>query len=179
MTFDFFMTFFSFKDKANKFYFTRAKMVKFCTKFEICTGFPLWRGLGGGSFDGFSKNTSEFLSLAPSRGGNPKLDKLALNSPAHWRRLGGGFLLLLIFTLTLSAQESKEKNWTLQGYTKSMQGLFHINIPLLGEQTISDNFLHNRLNFNWYPSDNWTFKAGLRTRFFFGEFSKITAKFQN
>jgi len=73
---------------------------------------------------------------------------------------------------------TKEKNWNLQGYTKSMQGLFHLNIPGLGDQTISDNFLHNRLNFNWYPSDNWTFKAGLRTRFFFGEFSKTNPGFK-
>ncbi len=88
------------------------------------------------------------------------------------------FLLIALLTTTLSAQESKEKNWSLQGYTKSLQSLFNISIPGIGDQTISDNFLHNRLNFNWYPSDNWTFKAGLRTRFFFGEFTRLQPDFK-
>ncbi len=88
--------------------------------------------------------------------------------------------LCMVVTGTSNAQttDSKEKNWSLQGYTKSLQSLFNLNIPGIGEQTISDNFLHNRLNFNWYPSDNWTFKAGLRTRFFFGEFARIQPNFK-
>ena len=84
---------------------------------------------------------------------------------------------LLIPSLVF-AQETKEKNWSLQGYTKSLQSLFSIDVPLIGGQTISDNFLHNRLNFNWYPSDKWAFKAALRTRFFFGEFARITPNFK-
>ena len=86
-------------------------------------------------------------------------------------------LIISSLSLSLSAQETKEKNWTIQGYTKSLQSLFNLNIPGIGDQTISDNFLHNRLNFNWYPSDNWTFKAGLRTRFFFGEFTRNQTDF--
>lgn len=86
--------------------------------------------------------------------------------------------LLSMSFFVLSAQESKEKNWSLQGYTKSLQSLFHLNIPGLSDQKISDNFLHNRLNFNWYPSDNWTVKAGLRTRFFFGEFTRLQSDFK-
>jgi hypothetical protein len=35
--------------------------------------------------------------------------------------------------------------------------------------TTSDNFFHNRLNFAWYLNDNWTFKASMRNRFFWGE----------
>ena len=65
------------------------------------------------------------------------------------------FLYLFIFPLFLLAQETEEKNWTLQGYTKSMQGLFFIDIPGFSQQTLTDNFLHNRLNFNWFPSENW------------------------
>lgn len=91
-------------------------------------------------------------------------------------------LQVLIFCFAVSnhskAQTTKEKNWALQGYTKSLQSLFSFDVPGLGNQTISDNFLHNRLNFNWYPSDNWTFKAGLRTRFFFGEFSRLNPDFK-
>ena len=93
-----------------------------------------------------------------------------------WRGIGGGFFLLFFSIITLSAQETKERNWNVQGYTKSLQSLFNLNLSGVGNQTISDNFIHNRLNFDWYPSDNWTFKAGLRTRFFFGErdFARIT-----
>jgi len=89
------------------------------------------------------------------------------------------WLLMLVFPATLMSQEEKEKNWTIQGYTKSMQSLFRIDLPLFGSETLSDNFLHNRINFSWYPSDKWTFRAGLRTRFFFGEFSKLNPDFKN
>lgn len=97
----------------------------------------------------------------------------------RWRGLGGGILFTLILSTTLSAQETKEKNWNFQGYTKSLQSLFQIKVPGLDNQIISDNFIHNRLNFNWYPSDNWTFKAGLRTRFFFGEFTRMQPNFKS
>ena len=78
----------------------------------------------------------------------------------------------------LNAQNDEEKNWSIQGYTKSLQSLFKITVPGLGNQTLSDNFLHHRLNFTWFPSDHWTFKAGLRTRYFFGEFSRVQPNFK-
>ncbi len=65
------------------------------------------------------------------------------------------------------------KNWALSGYTKSLQGLYWIKEPTFGiDEVINDVFLHNRLNFKWFLHKNWTFKAELRTRFFFGELSK-------
>jgi len=88
------------------------------------------------------------------------------------------FIYLIFHATLLLAQESKEKNWTLNGYTKSMQGLFLIDAPPFGQQAISDNFLHNRLNFTWYPSDTWTYKMGIRTRFFFGEYSRLLPNFK-
>ncbi len=88
------------------------------------------------------------------------------------------FLCFLAIPFCLFAQETEEKNWALQGYVKSMQGLFFIDFPGFSQQTITDNFLHNRLNFNWFPSDNWTYRMGLRTRFFYGEFTRLNPSFQ-
>jgi len=96
------------------------------------------------------------------------------------------FLILFAFMMTMgtSAQETvvkdekKPKNWSLTGYAKSMQGLFKTEFPGVGDAFFTDNFLHNRLNFKWYPSNNWTFKVDLRNRFFFGELSRIVPGFK-
>jgi len=73
----------------------------------------------------------------------------------------------------LTAQEATEPKWNFKGYVKSLQGLYDIAVPGQGRQSISDNFLHHRLNVDWYVSENITFKSGIRTRFFFGEFSRM------
>ncbi len=89
---------------------------------------------------------------------------------------GKEILLALFILLSYSVscqEESKEKNWTLSGYHKSLQGLFSINEPSFGLDTVlSDAFLHSRLNFEWFPNDHWNFKAQLRNRFFFGELTR-------
>jgi len=87
-------------------------------------------------------------------------------------------LFTLLIPLSLFSQEEKERNWTLQGYAKSMQGYFRLSLPILGEQTLTDNFLHQRINFSWYPSDKWSYKMGLRTRFFFSEFARMSPDFK-
>lgn len=85
--------------------------------------------------------------------------------------------LVFLFSFSLQAQDKAPKNWNIQGYVKSLQGLFIVDAPGLPSQSVTDNFLHYRLNLNWYPSDKWTFKMGLRTRYFFGEFSRITPNY--
>ena len=87
-------------------------------------------------------------------------------------------LFAFLLPISLFSQEEKERNWTLQGYAKSMQGYFRLSFPVIGDQTLTDNFLHQRLNFSWYPSDNWTYKMGLRTRFFFSEFARTSPDFK-
>ncbi len=78
-----------------------------------------------------------------------------------------------------TAEEEKPKNWALTGYAKSMQGLFSTSFPGIGSSVFTDNFLHNRLNFKWYPSDNITFRAEMRNRFFFGEFTRLLPGFKD
>ena len=83
-------------------------------------------------------------------------------------------LIFLCSAIHIQCQdESEEKNWSLSGYHKSLQGLFHISEPSFGLDTVlSDAFLHTRLNFEWFPSEKWIVKAELRSRFFFGELTR-------
>ena len=79
-------------------------------------------------------------------------------------------LLLLLTTLTLTAQQKKPKNYTLKGYIKDLRTLYLID----GTDNLTlENRIHNRLNFKWYLNDNWTFAAEARTQLIYGEFPKI------
>lgn len=83
-------------------------------------------------------------------------------------------ICLLLFCLTsLTAQEQKERNWTLNGYLKNLQtGIFTDN-PF-GDNYQQDNLIHNRLNFRWYPNEHLTLRAELRTRAFYGDIVRAT-----
>lgn len=89
-------------------------------------------------------------------------------------------LIILSSTIIYSQSEEKESKIHINGYIKSLQGLFDFSLaPGQPRQTITDNFLHHRLNLDYYISDNITFKSGLRTRLFFGEFSRIQPSYGN
>lgn len=84
------------------------------------------------------------------------------------------YIILYFIPLTSLAQESSEKNWVLSGYVKDLQSLFILNNPEpLPDLLIQDNLLHHRLNFRWYPNDNWTIRAELRNRIFWGDQIKL------
>lgn len=57
------------------------------------------------------------------------------------------------------------KNWTLSGYVSNMESTMFEKVD---ENWISDNLLHNRLNFNWYPKDWLTLNIGMRNRIMWG-----------
>lgn len=86
--------------------------------------------------------------------------------------------LLLLSSITAIAQDSeKEKSWELHGYIKDLQSLSVISLPTpIGNSKFSsqDNVLHNRLNFRWFPNDNFTFKLELRNRIFWGDQIKLS-----
>jgi len=79
----------------------------------------------------------------------------------------------LLYAITIVAQEAeKQKDWELHGYIKDLQSLSVISLSSpAGTTKLSsqDNVLHNRLNFRWFPSDNFTLKLELRNRFFWGD----------
>ena len=88
-------------------------------------------------------------------------------------------LLLLLSTTFLIGQESDISKWQFNGYIKSLQGLLDFAIEPGSRETLSDNFLHHRLNASWYPSERFTLKSGIRTRLFFGEFSRFVPDYGN
>jgi len=107
-----------------------------------------------------------------------RVSRLALlaHNPKACLTDGQGFrarisVVILLFAINIQAQEEPKK-WEISGYAKSLQGIFNTEIPPLGKTVLNDNFLHNRLNFKWYPNDNLTIKADLRNRLFFGEFNR-------
>ncbi len=78
--------------------------------------------------------------------------------------------LILLTIASLQAQEKtkKERNWTMQGYVKDMRTLLIDDL----DNMLVDNLLHHRLNFKWYPHDNWTVALEWRNRLFYGELVK-------
>lgn len=74
-----------------------------------------------------------------------------------------GSFAIWIFILMSSITYGQE-NWMLKGYIKG----------LVSAQTVDDGewlmegTIHNRLDFNWYISDHFTFTAGLRNRIIAG-----------
>lgn len=89
---------------------------------------------------------------------------------ANWTIL----LLFFLFPNLSHAQEDNEPDWVFKGYVKSLQGYLNLDFPGLPNNSITDNFIHHRLNVNWYPTEKISFQAGLRTRLFFGELSRLT-----
>lgn len=86
-------------------------------------------------------------------------------------------ILILLFCLVqLSAQEAKERNWTLNGYVKNLQAGIFVKNPF-GDNYQQDNLIHNRLNFRWYPNEHLTFRAELRTRAFYGDIVRATPEY--
>lgn len=77
--------------------------------------------------------------------------------------------ILTICGLSASAQEG-EKKTDFGGYITNMQSVQFSDIH---GDWINDNLIHNRLNFNWYPNQNWTFNMGVRNRIFTGESLKL------
>ncbi|MFH2095565.1 MAG: hypothetical protein ABIJ16_07675 [Bacteroidota bacterium] len=76
------------------------------------------------------------------------------------------FIATLFFFTFPGLSQEKEKNYTLCGYIKDMQTVI-MGDPK--ENWITDNLIHNRMNFNWYPNDNLALNIELRTRFIWGE----------
>lgn len=79
------------------------------------------------------------------------------------------FLLLLSTIFSVTAQENepaKQRNWTLNGYLKYLSSA---SFQKINENWMTDNLIHNRLNFNWNINNNLTFNTQVRNRIYFGE----------
>ena len=87
--------------------------------------------------------------------------------------------LLFFLSLQVFSQEYAPKNWELNGYITNMQSM--LNMPMLGDEWISNNYFHNRLNFYWYTNEHFTASVQLRNRLFYGDYVQIdtTHAFEN
>lgn len=80
-------------------------------------------------------------------------------------------LLFLMIAGKISAQEDKV---SLTGYVKSMQTLYAPETnSMIQSDILSDNLLHNRLNFRYYATSELTLAAEARNRFMFGEIVRL------
>jgi hypothetical protein len=66
------------------------------------------------------------------------------------------------------AQETK--NWSLSGYVSNMESVMFEKVD---EDWISDNLIHNRLNFKWFPKNWLTLDVEMRNRLMWGSSFQI------
>ena len=89
-------------------------------------------------------------------------------------------MLLLLFSLALNAfsqdsvMEKKERTWSFNGYVKDMQTVI---IHKIDEAWVTDNLIHNRLNFKWNISKSFTFCLEERNRFYWGDLIAVSPQY--
>jgi len=87
------------------------------------------------------------------------------------------FVLLLLAMNAFSQDtivEMKERNCSLNGYVKDMQSIY---IHDIHQRWITNNLIHNRLNFKWNISKSFTFSLEERNRLYWGEMTSYTPDF--
>jgi hypothetical protein len=76
------------------------------------------------------------------------------------------YIIFLLTPIIIVAQEDEtEKKWAFRGYLKDM---VTFNFPE-DSSTFVDNLIHNRLNFEWFPSNKFNAYLEIRTRVFTGD----------
>lgn len=90
------------------------------------------------------------------------------------------FLIIICFlaTHTLAQETEKKSNYwnekfTVSGYVKYMNTNSFANLDTI----YSDNLIHNRINFKYFPNDYFTVSVDLRNRLFYGETIKYNPFF--
>lgn len=86
-----------------------------------------------------------------------------------WKRfiLAGAFLC----SYGVQAQDDGDSKFDFKGYLKY---LTTVNFQEVNEEWITDNLLHNRLEFRYYPGEKWKVDVEMRNRLFYGEFVKLS-----
>jgi hypothetical protein len=84
-------------------------------------------------------------------------------------RLGQpAFLVIFFFLFVTNGLRAQETNHlhTFESYISNMQSVM---IDSLKGNWISDNIIHNRINYFYYPNNHFTFSAQMRSRIIYGE----------
>lgn len=78
------------------------------------------------------------------------------------------FSILIVLTLNfnISAQDVGNSNFDFKGYLKYLTSA---NFQDVDDIWITDNLLHNRLEFRYYPNEKWTIDLEMRNRLFYGQ----------
>ena len=95
---------------------------------------------------------------------------LEMGGPKLHRTLFLAFIFSYFWLPEVNGQYIKEK-MRLWGYVKYMNSLFIADgdsVPI-----ITDNLIHNRLNYTWYINKHWEFNTSMRNRIFWGELVKL------
>ena len=77
---------------------------------------------------------------------------------------------LLVGNTAFSQEDEKQKSWELSGYISNMQSVMYEN---LNDIWLTENQLHNRLNFEWHISRNFSFFMQTRNRFIYGDLIRL------
>jgi hypothetical protein len=84
-----------------------------------------------------------------------------------------GILFCLLFADNMYAQEEeKERKWQLNGYVSDM-----VTFDWSTDSLHLDNLVHHRLNFKWFPTNNFNLYIDLRNRLFLGYTVKSIPQF--
>lgn len=79
-------------------------------------------------------------------------------------------LMLVLLAGPLSAQDEEPKKYEINGYVKYLQTTTFADFQGF---PLTNNLIHNRFNFHYYPNEHWTFVAEARNRLFYGEQVKL------
>ena len=79
-------------------------------------------------------------------------------------------LLLIVLLLAASAPKAQtaygDQKLRMNGYLKTLPS---VSRSFDDQSTGWNNIVHNRLNLNWMPNNNWYFEAAFRNRIFWGD----------
>ena len=90
-------------------------------------------------------------------------------------------LLIIVSLLVFTSANAQEKrpifsNMELNGYVKYMNTAMFNKVD---ETWLVDNLIHNRLNYNWYLTDNFSFIVGMRNRVVYGDMVQFIPNYAN
>ncbi len=75
-------------------------------------------------------------------------------------------VLGIFFSSSILAQDTDKSKFDFKGYLKYLTA---VNFQDVNDTWITDNLLHNRLEFRYYPNEKWTIDLEMRNRLFFGQ----------
>lgn len=91
---------------------------------------------------------------------------LNFSRPSPWLQI----FCFIFFAQSAFAQNLGDNKLDFKGYLKYLST---VNFQKIDEDWLTDNLLHNRLEFRYYPNDKWTIDLEMRNRLFYGEVVKL------